>query len=232
MKSIRNLVFAAATAIGVSLSATTASAVPLITFAYEGIVDISPGGGFDAFLGQTVRYEFTFDAATSDSSPADANFGAYRGAITNALVTIGTTSYTGVVGAAGIIGGIFVFDNRGLGDQYTSNAILAGPSVDGFPVLFASLNLRDSTETAFSNDALPLTLPNPALFNFGPSIELHFGNADGDEPIVLASSAVGQVVSTTIPEPASLVLFTVGLFGLYLVASPRRRRELAISNAA
>ena len=33
-----------------------------------------------------------------------------------------------------------------------------------------------------------------------------------------------------VPEPASLLLLAVGLFGLYLVASPMRRRELAIAN--
>ena len=41
-----------------------------------------------------------------------------------------------------------------------------------------------------------------------------------------------SVKAATVPEPATILLFAVGLLGLTLVAAPRRRREVAILNAA
>jgi hypothetical protein len=62
-------------------SITGAQTAP-ITFAYTGTVTVANGGtAFDAFLGQTVTMQYTFESTTADATPGDPAEGTYSGAI-------------------------------------------------------------------------------------------------------------------------------------------------------
>ncbi len=83
--------------------------------------------------------------------------------------------------------------------------------------LTTSAAVFDPTQVQFRNDLGFLVNPLTGQgANAGPaSTDLSF-----------------SMKATTVPEPATLLLFAVGLAELFLVASPRRRREIALLNAA
>jgi parallel beta-helix repeat protein len=151
------------------------SAPAFLTFAYEGTVDTTLGGpAFDAFLGETIRFEYTFDTSTPDSNPS--GNGDYINALTDVVVSVGANSYTAALGD-------IVVTNSGTNpDRYVVDApsSSSGPSIDGIPIDRLILLLVDSTQTYFSTDALPLVQPDPSGFdNVQIRIEFDSGTQSG-----------------------------------------------------
>lgn len=202
-------------------SVTGAQAAP-ITFAYEGTVNIASGGAaFDAFLGQTAKFEFTFEPTTAtDDFPGDTTDGAYQNAITAISVTVGGYSATGSGGL------IRVYDEHfSNGDEYLINAFvglgeIAGADIGGLALSGVDLILSEMAGgSAITSDALLLVQPDPADFSLDTFFLTFFDGVSEFgtiEVLGLTSS------STAVAEPGTLAVFGLGLAGL---GYARRRRK-------
>jgi acetyltransferase-like isoleucine patch superfamily enzyme len=150
----------------------------LLTFAYEGIVDESEtfgGPAFDAFVGQTLSIEFTFDAATPDTN-LDPNHGIY--ALMAMTLNVGTNTYAMIPTAS--IRRIQVFDpDFPNADNYeVFSDGLNGPNIGGLAITGAGIGAIDSSGAVFNNDALPLVPPDPSTFDhFRIQLQFHDGLA-------------------------------------------------------
>ena len=188
----------------------TGQAAP-ITFAYEGIVDSTTGGAvFDAFQGETLRIQYTYDSDAIDNNPV-ANQGSYAGISLSVSVT---------GGYAATLGFDLTTEDAGLGDHFTvdSNTTLPGPhqTVDGLDLTGFLLTITDITSTMFSNDSLPLFQPIPNLLS---TMVLTFSDGGTSSGTIQANTVT---VADVVPEPGALVIFGLGLAGLGIT---RRRRS-------
>ena len=214
----RSALARAAAVIGLfaGLSASPAWAA-VITFAYEGTVDSTSGGAaFDAFLGQTIRIEYTFDSTTADIFPADPNAGRYP-------AVLSMTATAGPYSATAADGRITVWDNVFGMDRYRVDGLsLSGAPIGGLPLDQIFIDLQDNTGLAFTDDFLPLVQPDPGDFPGATILSLEFDDGSNNGRIATAQSAIiSPVADTPIPEPGTLALLGLGLAGLGYV---RRRR--------
>jgi hypothetical protein len=124
---------------------SSAHAAP-ITFAYQGIVDSTTGGAaFDAFMGETIRLEYTFDPDFDlDALPGDFDRGFYPDVITAISATVGGYSATGSGGS------IFVSAENFMAveDEYSvvagAGGDISGPDIGGLPLVYVELYLNNS----------------------------------------------------------------------------------------
>jgi hypothetical protein len=197
-----------------SLFAGSISHAASLTFAYEGTVNSTGGfpdsGPFDAFLGETIRVEYTFDTTTPDSNGS--SNGDYFSAVTAAEITIGSNVYTAT-------GGNIIIINNGVNpDQYIVDVDqgLAGPAVGGqLPDRFQVI-LTDTTKTFFSSDALPTVQPDPLgftssvlQFDFCSSGCADFGFINAANPVIPAPEPVPSLGPLALVLlPCLLVLIT------------------------
>jgi len=181
-----------------------------ITFQFTGTVTQSGSPDIDST--QLLTGSYTFDSALLNNCVAPdfvAGVGCY-GPITAFSLSIGAfttsldTAFTGLQD-------VFVSDTGSSPDTYG----LAAPLL-GVPLTLNQfvMRLSDSTMAALSSNALPLTPPVLANFDFN-SWELDLGGQ---------VAAVGTITSlravpTAVPEPATLVLLGSGV-----VAARRVRR--------
>ena len=202
-------------ALAVSFGLAAPSHAAPITFAYEGTVNFTFGGpAFDAFLGQTLRIEYTFESTTADSTAAT-NRGDYA-AITSMTATVGTYSATAAAGP------IVVFDNLNGNDEYGVLGISAvGPPIGGMPLNFLQIQLQDPTQTAFANDALPTVQPDPANFGGNNFLAINFFGGRKNSGNIGTDLVTISPVTAPVPEPGTLAMFGLGLAGLGYM---RRRR--------
>ena len=216
---------------------TPAWAVPT-TFIYEGIIDdLGAGAGdpaFQAFLGETLRVEYTFESTTPDTE-AVITEGEYTDPAGLLTVTAGPNTY---ISSPGLFIRIvdFTFDRFAIRETVIG-PLLGGTRAESF------FFLDDSSGTAFSSDALPLTPPDPADFD-QLQFEIAFFDANNDDDVVgVLGATVFRVVDpgddtngggggnngggggnngSAVPEPVTAVLGVMGV-GVLGIATRRRR---------
>lgn len=206
----RQVIAAMSLAVSLAAFSSVSSAAP-ITFAYEGTVDSTTGGAaFDAFLGETLRIEYTYDDAAVDTDP-DPTQGAFAG-ITLAVTVTG--------GYAATLGFDMTTDDDPLGDHFTidSNGTLPGPhqTVGGLDLVGFALDITDITSTTFVDDSLPLFQPFTTLIS---TMVLTFSDGGAGSGTIQANFVN---IAEDVPEPGALLVFGFGLAGLGFV---RRRRK-------
>lgn len=184
-----------------------------ITFNFGGTVGVVPASlsGLVS-AGQTISGSYTFESTTVGDTTTVPNRGIYDGALSAFSVTIGSNTWT--LATPGANNFIFV-DNQTTYDSYQMTVkSLSGPSAGSITPYIFTLQLIDTTATAFSNTALPTTAPNLANFTFA---NLIFIFDDGStSPPTFAGSATSLTPTAAVPEPGTMLLLGTGLavFGL------------------
>jgi len=153
------------------LAAAPASSAP-ITMAFTGTVtNIHYPGVPGTAAGDPFSAEVTYEPLTSDGDKSDPNHGDYRNAVSRAVFHFGPHELA-ILSPPANQGGITVRNNfAGLIDEYsielngsldgTPDALLDGAPLDGFRV---TVDLDDNTGMAFSNDSLPVPIPDLTKF--------------------------------------------------------------------
>ncbi len=201
----------AAISLAVSLSAFSSfSHAAPITFSYEGIVDSTTGGAvFDAFQGETLKIDYTYDSAAVDNNGSPTQ-GSYAG------ITLDVTVSGGY---AATLGFDLTTEDAVLGDHFTiaSNSTLPGPhqTVGGLDLTGFLLTITDISGTMFSDDSLPLFQPIPNLLS---TMVLSFSDGGSGSGTIQANTVT---VAADVPEPGALIVFGFGLAGLGII---RRRK--------
>ena len=199
---------------------TLPSHASLITYAYEGIVDtiiyenVIDTKPFEGFQGQIIRVQYTFDSSLPDLDAAS-EIGAYA-PLTAAKLTIGGLTYSM---DSNIPSAISVYDNYNNLDGYIvfGPDYMSGPSVGGLPAYYFFLPMLANDTTVFSSDALPLTQPDPADFDYGASLDMYFW--DGQSTVTVSTTSPYIAV---VPIPPTVYLFVTGMLGL--IGISRRKR--------
>ncbi len=160
-------------------------------------------------LGDQFRLEYTFETTTPDNLGGDPLRGRYA-AISAATVNV--AGYT----ATATAGNILVFnDFGGPLDIYQVNPVgWSGADVGGLSLGFPSIELRDSTGTAFANDSLPLSTDLLADFS-NRSMSIDFVPNSNNDPVSFIVASVDSLTVSAIPVPAGIWLFgsALGLLG-------------------
>jgi len=194
----------------------------LVTFAYEGAIDNAVGGAaFDAFLGQTIRIDYTFESTTSDGS-GDTDYGDCSDPTGQVTLTVGSNDYV----SSGVVLSIFEdsFFAGTTTDGYVVEpaGVVTGPAIGAGAGFVFFLDLSDSTHTAFTSDALPLIQPDPNAFDT-ELLQIEFRTLDGALVGSLASSAVSIA---SVPEPSAFAC--CALVSLVLGVTHRRWRRVEV----
>jgi hypothetical protein len=203
----------------------------MITFSFSGTINsvFFDGGTPTEFADlDTITGTYTFDSADSDSH-ASPNNGLYINSISSIELSMGT--YSASFGP----GDILVRDNIGSAanpyDLYYVSAYASdGLGYSGTPVILGTLlysfelSLIDTSATAFSNDALLLTPPDPADYSPISNFVLRFQDASfGSYGSVTATVDSISLETASVPEPASFAL--LGLFSCLTCAGAAARRR-------
>lgn len=201
-----------------------------VTFIVEGnldYVDTALSGSFS--IGDLFHLEYTFDPMTIDSNPANSNRGFYDDSISSLNAVVGGYNATGN-GAERIS-----VDNDLVGaDQYRIDITtpMTGDSINGYNLSTQTpiLQLRDTTETAFSSDSLITYALNPADFlDSGTFLALEFVDPDYDDifnptgGLALISANITSFEVSNVPVPAAFWLLLSGL--TTLIGFSRRKQE-------
>lgn len=195
----------------------------LITFAYEGIVDtiiydnVIDTKPFEGFLGHKIRVQYTFDSSLPDLNAAS-GLGAYS-PLSAAKLTIGGLAYTT---DNDFTSNISVYDNHQNLDGYVvlGPDYISGPTVGGLPAYYFILDMFAYDTTVFSSDALPLTQPDPADFDYGAGLSMYFW--DGLSTVTVSTTTLH--IAAVVPIPATVYLFATGMLGLISIS---RRKKVA-----
>lgn len=192
----------------VSLAANTSHA-ELITFEFGGSVTSG-----DWPIGSPVTLTYTFDSAAVDANP-NPHIGIYW--FPHSLPTLKVNGVSFFFGRPDLVFHIEVTNNL-VADVY--HAIIA--TEFSHPSQVAHLVLTDPTQTAFSSDALPLSLAPLSKFSDG---RLSYDLSDGP---FISEGFVAVIDSFTIvAEPGMLSLLLMALCLLVTVTFGRRCALLA-----
>ena len=131
---------------------------------------------FDAFLGKPVQFSVTFESdplLNPDTDPRNTQ-GSYH--LQSFTATLMGNSWTAVRGSVFVQNNHQEFNENPLDyfvaevpncstrSEACSRRFISGPEIDGLTLAMAGFGFGDSTLTALSSDALPITPPDPAHF--------------------------------------------------------------------
>lgn len=180
-----------------ALGAQSAAAQNTVTFAYEAEVTHVPTDLSSHFtVGDTFRFEFTFDQDTADSRPSEPSRGFYDGAITTGSVEVGAY-------AASASGGLLEVRNDGSeGDRFFVNALpLSGADLSGLSPMRVGLTFLDGSATVFDSIDLPSAAPVPADFSSFTNLSISFGTTSDPSTWSTVIATANVVVSSAEPSP-------------------------------
>ena len=207
-----------------------ANAVP-ITFEFTATVNSGvPADLTGTFSsGQLVSGSYTFESTAPDVDPGSAIFGTYEN-VSSYSFSIAAASYSGSAspGTGTQSARITAGNGESGSDTYRVVAFepvetVSGADVGGLSLISAILFMSDPTETAFSDDSLPLTPPSLGDFAVG---EFILGFSDGQTNADLVSTLTSlRIRPTGVPEPGAFALLTVGLLGIGVARLCRRNRR-------
>ena len=201
----RSRLLKVACAITINLCVSSLTQAALVTFAYEGTVNqVNLSAGLDnltfqAFLGETMRMEYTFESTSVDSNPNVA-VGEYD--FISARLTLGSNDYVNGLSSNELTVG------DGLSDLYNlvvDNAL--GPDTGGISPFSFAFVFSGGAPSVFSSDVLPLTQPNPDDFTT-TIISLAFLDISTARSAQLRAT---NVQISAIPIPAAIWLLASGL---------------------
>jgi hypothetical protein len=153
-------------------------------------------------VGDTVTGTYTYDSATLDSEP-DPAVGRYEYSTPPAgiCLTVGGLEFKTDPCSVGFE--LYVADNYLGEDRYGVSSYSNLPLPNGTPVQSIAWYLEDSTGTALSSDALPLTEPNLADWDYNWGLHI-----TTDRDFGIGATITSAVL---IPEPATLLLLAFGV---------------------
>jgi hypothetical protein len=198
----------------------------LITFAFEGVVTFegtpAPGGEVLPFsLGDSISGFYTFESTTPDQVPQDPGYGAHSDAVTGGAFNLAGYAFSLGGGSIGVYDPFFgQFDFYDVGARPPSGQI-----VNGFELNVFQLLLQDTTQTAFSSDALPLVPPDLSLFDVH-FVNLAFVTTQGEvryaTPVFAELTSLSLREGVPVPAPATGGALVLGV--LVALAGPRLLR--------
>jgi hypothetical protein len=206
--------------VGVLTCGSTGADAAPITFSFTGEVSQDPFldpedpfGGTIAF-GSVFSGLFTFDSTTADGDPS-VNGGSYTSAAGLFSLAIAGNSFI----AADLL-------NIGMGDDFSGSDFYTvfAQNTTGVDPFDVSLSLQDLQATVFGGALLPTNAPSFAAFElttlfFSGTIGGNQVQIDGRLTSLTCTSGCepgGGTGVTPVPEPATVVLVTVGIAALRL----------------
>ena len=168
--------------------------------------------GDDIFsVGDQLIGAFTYETDSVDSVPGDPSVGFYIFAVTSFKVQTTSGTYMATAPAADISArndvGNFADDFL---VQLTRDAHgLAGPVVDGLPLVQITVGIGDESKTTLVSDALPLSVPDISPLVGGA---LNLGFSDGSVFLMVNSDLTSfKTVPAVTPVPAASSFFVICL---------------------
>jgi hypothetical protein len=212
-------------AVAAALGWGGASQASVITYNFIATVDdVPPGFGGEFANGQIVTGGFTYDSTTAALGGSTSNQSVFN-ALSNFHFSINSTSSYAASSANSAeiqIDNDLALDPDRFGVLSRVSQGLAGttPNVDGLALAAAGVILRDSTKTVFSDAlVLPTVLD---LADFDSAVFLLLFDLPPDSTELPRGAVLGATITALVPEPATMLVFGLGLAGLGFM-----RRRLA-----
>ena len=201
-----------------SVGFSTPSRAALISYSFDGSVATvltgSPLAGTFSF-GQSVTGSFVVDTSVPDADSGSI-FGFFPGGLVSISVDIGGYSASGTNGSTDTADNAAGSDAVGLGafinvGPFAGSASVTGASIAGLDLGGILISLMDSTGTALSSDAFPNPISLSGFDDIYGVLEFYDPQDLEADTTPLTFSLETIEVTTSVPAPAVLPLFALGL---------------------
>ena len=188
-----------------------------VTYTVTGaVLHVAPDLQGQFSVGQATTYTFTLDTGIPDTNPSPFG-GLFVNGLTSSSGSIG--SYLFSTGAGNLV---ITFASS---DVLQTNALtVTGPAVGVDTLYEVIVFFNDTTGTALSSDAFPLSLDISA-FN-QTKLDLFFLGPDRTiQEVIAPITGLESTFTSQTPIPAALPLFATGLGALGLLGWRRKRKD-------